>query len=70
MQNQKRILPPPALMDSKQVCARLSICTSWLHRLVQQGRFPKPIKLGKRAARWPAEDVDDWIDEQIRGGAL
>ncbi len=41
-----------------------------LWRLVREGRFPKPIKIGSRNA-WIASEIDRWIVEQIakRDGA-
>ncbi len=29
---------------------------------VQSGRFPKPVKLGKRITAWRVEDIRDYID--------
>lgn len=54
-----------ALLDMKQVCERLSFNKSYVFLLVQTGRFPKPIKFGKRASRWVNLHVNNWIAEQV-----
>ena len=32
---------------------------------MQQGRFPKPIKLGKRGSAWLVSEVDAWLQSRI-----
>ena len=34
---------------------------------IQQGVFTKPVKVGKRAVAWPAEEVAALISAQIAG---
>ncbi|MBA4755767.1 MAG: AlpA family phage regulatory protein [Sphingobium sp.] len=33
-------------------------------RLIKQGRFPAPIKLGVGTNRWIASEIDDWLDQR------
>ena len=37
-----------------------------LDRLAADGKFPKPVKIGARAAGFVAAEVDAWIAERIR----
>jgi predicted DNA-binding transcriptional regulator AlpA len=48
------------------VCARLHVGRQTLDRLVRDGKFPKPIKLGKRAQGWPKSAVDKFIAENFK----
>jgi prophage regulatory protein len=32
-----------------------------LHRLIKNGRFPKPIKLGPATNGWLESEIDAWI---------
>ncbi|UPQ69163.1 helix-turn-helix transcriptional regulator [Enterobacter roggenkampii] len=32
----------------------------WFYKLIQDGMFPKPIKLG-RASRWLKSDLEEWL---------
>ena len=41
---------------------------SSLYLLIQDGRFPKPIKIGKRSVFWIAKEVDDFINKVISRG--
>ncbi|MBH3322333.1 AlpA family phage regulatory protein [Serratia ureilytica] len=36
----------------------------WFYKLIQDGLFPKPIKLG-RSSRWLKSEVEDWVFERI-----
>ena len=37
---------------------------STLYYLIQEGLFPRPVKLGKRSVGWKKSDVDAWIDSR------
>lgn len=51
----------------KQVAAIVGLGKSSIYRKVQEGTFPKPIKLGSvRASGWISTEVYDWIDDQIK----
>ena len=36
----------------------------WFYKLIQDGLFPKPIKLG-RNSRWLKSEVEDWVKLRI-----
>lgn len=55
-------------MTTRQLFYRLSelvpatqLSRSTLLRLIQQGKFPRPIKLGDRAIRFDAGEVEEWL---------
>jgi prophage regulatory protein len=35
---------------------------SKIYQLVAEGRFPKPLHLGKRSIRWKGSQIKVWID--------
>lgn len=37
---------------------------SSIYQMMQDGTFPRPIKLGKRAVGWRAEDLENWLKEK------
>ena len=39
----------------------LGVSTIWAW--IKQGRFPQPIKLGKRSTFWTATDIDKFIND-------
>ncbi|MFV1478666.1 helix-turn-helix transcriptional regulator [Serratia marcescens] len=36
----------------------------WFYKLIQEGLFPKPIKLG-RSSRWLKSEVEEWVQKRI-----
>ena len=44
----------------------LGISRSTIHRLMEDGDFPRPIRLGRRAVGWKSEDIDDWLLGQAK----
>ncbi len=44
------------------VLERTGITNSTLYYFINEGSFPKPVKLGKRTVAWKKSEIDDWID--------
>lgn len=36
----------------------------WFYKLISEGKFPKPIKLG-RSSRWLHNEVQAWVQARI-----
>ncbi|WDC29437.1 AlpA family phage regulatory protein [Escherichia albertii] len=36
----------------------------WFYKLISEGKFPNPIKLG-RSSRWRESEVKRWLTERI-----
>ncbi len=47
-----------------EVEARTGLSRSTIYALISQGRFPRPVKLSKRAVGWRAPDVVQWIESR------
>ncbi len=50
----------------KEVSKRTGIGRSTIYKYMNENRFPKSIRLGKRAAGWIVDEVDSWIDVRIQ----
>ena len=37
---------------------------AWLYAAMQRGEFPRPLRIGKRAVRWPKSVVNEWIERR------
>ena len=48
-----------------EVIHRTGFKRSSIYKMIQEGGFPKPIKLGSRAVGWDSRDIDIWINERI-----
>ena len=36
-----------------------------LYAMAREGKFPKPVRLGRRAVAWPLGAVQAWIEARI-----
>ena len=66
-----------SLLTQKKVCENISysnklkqdtldkqyITRSYLHEMLNDGSFPKPMKFG-RTSRWLKSDIEKWLKEQ------
>jgi prophage regulatory protein len=60
---------PPAVVSPKlehgvDAWARAGISRAYCYELLNRGRFPKPVKIG-RAVRFVASEIDAWIIARI-----
>lgn len=55
---------PVQLLPRPDVLARIGLKTTKLYEMMNEGAFPRPIKIGRRCL-WPSAAVDAWIAEQI-----
>ena len=62
--NQSGGLADITLVNSKEVCAALSMSASWLYNEVREGRFPHPLRHGQRCTRWRAADIRQYLLER------
>ena len=52
------------LLDINQVGGLLGVSPRSIRRWVEAGSFPCGIRIGRRAVRWPVEQVEQWVAEQ------
>lgn len=53
----------PALLAFELVSNYVSMGRSRVYALIDEGKFPPPIKIG-RSSRWLKSEIDSWITEQ------
>ncbi|WP_274369588.1 helix-turn-helix transcriptional regulator [Morganella morganii] len=51
-------------IDMKFIVQLTGLSDKWFYKLIQDGQFPKPIKLG-RSSRWLKSEVDTWLKARI-----
>jgi prophage regulatory protein len=52
------------LLTKQATAERLGVHPEHMMKMVRQGRFPKPIRMGdsfRHAVRWAEDEVDAWI---------
>ncbi|OVZ94955.1 transcriptional regulator [Yersinia kristensenii] len=60
------------LVDMTFITTYTGMTDKWFYKLISEGQFPKPIKLG-RSSRWFHSEVQGWMQariEQSRGPSL
>lgn len=48
------------LLRRTEVEARIGLSRSSIYRMMDEGEFPRPIRIGRRAVAWRASDLDRW----------
>lgn len=59
MEHQTRLIRLPEVMK------KTGFCKAWIYRLISDGRFPQPVKIGLRAVAFVESEVEDWIQSVI-----
>ena len=53
----------------KGVIATTGIARSTIWLWVKQGQFPQPINISPRVTVWNTLDIQDWMDDKIKGAS-
>jgi predicted DNA-binding transcriptional regulator AlpA len=59
----------PRLLPIGDVVKQTGICRTAVNGLVRAKTFPAPVKIGRRS-RWLASDVDRFVSDAAKAGAL
>ena len=54
------------LLTRQQVEEITGLSRDSIYRLMRLGEFPKPIRIGIKAVRWPERELETWIDSRPR----
>ena len=68
----ERTKPATRFLRVSEVQARTSLGRSTIYRWAAEDRFPAPVLLGGRVARWIEAEIEEWAEkwvEQSRGGS-
>ena len=57
----ERTKPATRFLRISEVQARTGLGRSTIYRWAAEGRFPRPVRLGGRVARWVEAEVDEWL---------
>ena len=52
------------LLRLREVKEATGMSRSHIYRLMQQGDFPRPVKIGPAAVRWRESEVDAWVESR------
>lgn len=51
-------------VDMAFITQLTGLTDKWFYKLIKDGAFPKPIKLG-RSSRWLQSEVEAWLQQRI-----
>lgn len=51
------------LLTIKDVCSITRISRTMVYNAMNEGRFPRSVRLGRKAIRWRASDIEKWLAE-------
>ncbi|EKO0789289.1 MULTISPECIES: helix-turn-helix transcriptional regulator [Enterobacteriaceae] len=52
------------LVDMRFITKLTGLTDKWFYKLIKDGLFPRPIKLG-RSSRWKKSEVELWLQQHI-----
>ena len=53
----------PQILRRKQLETHIGLSRSSIYKMMADGRFPRPIKLGRRSVGWRTAEIERWLDE-------
>lgn len=53
------------ILRIKEVAATLSVSRWTIRRLVDQGDFPQPVRIGDRSKGWLLSEIEAWEQERM-----
>ena len=60
------VLPPQGVCRAKQILELLPVGRTTFYKMVRNGDFPKPIRMGENISVWRNAEVLAWL-EQLEG---
>lgn len=61
----KPITPLIQWLTTKETMALAQTSRTTMYKQIKEGKFPKPVKIGKKSL-WIKSEINDWIKEQQR----
>ena len=57
--------PGRKALRAAAVLEKTGMSRSHLYRLIQAGKFPRPVKISERVSAWDEAAVDAWLNEKF-----
>ena len=49
------------IIRREEVTRLTGIARATLYKLIKEGKFPEPLRLGERSVGWRLADIDEWL---------
>ena len=57
------------MLPISSVTDRVGLSRPSIYRLMGEGRFPRPFKVGIRGVRWRSLEIEEWLATRERAGS-
>ncbi|MBO9355996.1 AlpA family phage regulatory protein [Bordetella petrii] len=54
------------ILRRAEVEAKTGFKRAHIYKLMDQGKFPKAMRLGVRAVGWDSAEIDQWITDRLK----
>ena len=54
------------IIRREEVTRLTGIARATLYKLIKEGKFPVPLRLGERSVGWRLSDIDEWLTSPDR----
>ncbi|TNF67269.1 MAG: AlpA family transcriptional regulator [Gammaproteobacteria bacterium] len=54
-----------SILRLPQVISVTNLSRATIYRLINQGEFPRQIKLGERSSGWVQDEINQWLESRI-----
>ncbi|KVG35663.1 hypothetical protein WL29_05815 [Burkholderia ubonensis] len=54
-------MPHAGLVRRAQFCELIPVADTTLYRMIDEGRFPQPLRVSTRLRLWRVEDIREWL---------
>jgi prophage regulatory protein len=63
--NLKESSMSPKIIRRKEVEQRIGLACSTIYAMMAAQKFPRPVRIGRRAVGWLEEDIQNWLSDKI-----
>jgi prophage regulatory protein len=67
---QQNYFKPDAILRRPAVQSQTGLSKTQLDRMEEMGQFPRRRKISERIVGWSANEVQQWIQDRLRGQAV
>ena len=53
------------IIRRKEVEARIGLACSTIYAMIADNKFPRPVRIGRRAVGWLEEVIKNWLDAKV-----
>ena len=56
------------LLRLSEVLKIVSVSRNTVYRMMEEGHFPRPVRISTKAVRWNLSEIEEWLKARPRTG--